>query len=61
LSAFGLFGIVGAVYSYGHDGLAILLGLVAGFVVSLLLVAPRLSKLTIPSIPDFLELRTSSN
>ena len=60
LSAFGLFGIVGAVYAYGHDGLAILLGLVAGFVVSLLVVAPRLCIVPAPSLPDFLEMRYES-
>ncbi len=60
LSAFGLFGIVGAVYSFGHDGLAILLGLAAGFVVSLLVVAPRLSIIPAASLPDFLQLRFDS-
>ncbi len=60
LSAFGLFGIVGAVYVHGHDGLAILLGLVAGFVVSLLAIAPRLSRISAPSMPDFLEVRYES-
>ena len=60
LSAFGLFGIVGAVYVYGHDGLAILLGLVAGFVVSLLVVAPRLCVIPAPSMPDFLQMRYQS-
>jgi len=60
LSAFGLFGIIGAVYVHGHDGLAILLGLVAGFVVSLLAIAPRLSRISAPSMPDFLEVRYES-
>lgn len=60
LSAFGLFGIVGAVYAYGHDGLAVLVGLVGGLCLSLIVVAPRFSMIASRSLPDFLCLRLTS-
>jgi cation/acetate symporter len=57
LSAFGLFGIVGTVFAYGHDGLAIVIGLAAGFIVNLMFVGPRYSAIASRSVPDFLSLR----
>ena len=57
LSAFGLFGIVGAVFAFGHDGLVVGVGLAAGFVLSLLFVGPRYSTIATRSLPDFLSLR----
>ncbi len=60
LSAFGLFGIVGAVFAFGHDGFAVLVGIAAGIVFSLLLVAPRLSEISISSLPDFFVVRYGS-
>jgi len=60
LSAFGLFGIVGAAFAYGHDGLAIMIGLAAGLVLSLLLIAPRFSAIPVSSLSDFLSARYRS-
>lgn len=60
LSGFGLFGIVGWVFAFGHDGLAIMIGLAAGIVLSLLLVAPRLSGLSVHSVPNFFTVRYGS-
>lgn len=57
LSAFGLFGITGALFAYGHDGLALILGLAAGFVVSTVAIAPRLRRIPARSMPDFLVMR----
>ncbi len=59
LSAFGLFGIVGAVFTYGHDALVLVIGLAAGFVLSLLVVGPRYSTVAARSLPDFLGMRYS--
>lgn len=57
LSAFGLFGIVGGVFAFGHDGLAIVIGLAAGFIVNLIFVGPRYSAIAARSLPDFLSVR----
>ena len=60
LSAFGLFGIVGAVFAFGHDGLAVMIGLATGILLSLLFVAPRLSAISVSTLPDFLNVRYGS-
>ena len=60
LSAFGFFGIAGGVFVYGFDGLAVLIGLGTGLVISLLLIAPRLAASPARSFPDYLSLRYRS-
>ena len=61
VSAFGFFGIAGAVFVYGHDGLSVLVGLAAGLVISLLLIVPRLAASPARSFPDYLSLRYRSD
>ena len=60
LSAFGLFGIAGAVFAFGHDGLAVMIGLAAGIVLSLFFVAPKLSAISVSTLPDFMNVRYGS-
>jgi cation/acetate symporter len=53
ISAPFFLGIAGAVFTWGYDGLAFVLGLGAGFLLLQLLVAPTLPLAGASSIPDF--------
>ena len=53
ISAPFLLGLAGAVFAWGHDGLAFGLGLGAGFFLLQILVAPRLSQAGACSLPDY--------
>jgi cation/acetate symporter len=56
-SAFAVFGLAGADFNLGYDGLALGLGWTAGFALSTLLVAPYLRRSGAVSIPDFIGAR----
>ncbi|MGZ5915560.1 MAG: sodium:solute symporter family transporter, partial [Hyphomicrobium sp.] len=53
ISAPFFLGIAGAVFTWGYDGLAFVLGLGAGFLLLQLLVAPMLPLAGASSIPDY--------
>ncbi len=57
LSAFGLFGIVGSIFAFGHDGSAVMIGLALGFLLCLACIAPQLSSMNARSMPEFFSLR----
>jgi cation/acetate symporter len=57
VSAVFFLGVTGAVFTWGHDGLAFALGLGAGFLLLQLLVAPVLPQMGTGSVPEFFALR----
>ncbi len=56
-SAFAIFGLAGAAFQLGYDGLALGLGWTAGFALATLLIAPYLRRSSAVSIPDFIGAR----
>lgn len=61
LGGTGLVAFTGILFLAGFDGLCLPVGLVTGFVISVLLIAPFLRKFGAPSLPTFLCLRFESN
>lgn len=60
LGGTGLVTFAGILFLAGFDGLCLPVGLVAGFVISVLLITPFLRKFGAPSLPTFLSLRFES-
>ena len=56
-SALAVFGLAGAAFNLGYDGLALGLGWTAGFALATLLIAPYLRRSGAVSIPDFIGAR----
>src|SRR5690606_20998929 len=57
ISATAFFGLAGAIYLLGQDGLAFGIGIAGGFVLTAILIAPYLRRAGSFTVPDFLATR----